>query len=185
MFRIEQRVGIAASVDDVYEIVADIDNWPNWSPIHKSASGKLSFGAPIGFEEYFEGLGTWEIQGTLADWTPLSHIHVAVPKPFYTGTLIRYFEFDALSAAGSTFAVGAMFNGFLAEREGRQIAKPVKRGFEAFAEALKVKAEAEYAAKPESERTRASNLPPEQPRKLEPPKRQNWHQNAFFGKKKK
>ena len=181
MFRIEHRIGIAAPVDDAYEIVADIETWPQWSPIHKQATGKLSFGAPVTLVEYYDGLGTWEITGALADWQPLSHVHVAVPKPFYAGTLIRFFEFDALSAHGSTFAVGAVFNGFLAEREGKMIAKPVKRGFIAFAEALKAKAEAAYLAKPESERA-VNPLPPKSiPDKLKPPPPPNWKGAQFFG----
>jgi len=182
MFRIEHRIGIAAPVDDPYEIVADLESWSKWSPIHKAASGKLSFGAPVTFEEYYEGLGTWELAGSLADWQPLSHIHVAIPKPFYAGTLIRYFEFDALSAHGSSFAVGALFNGFLAEREGKLIAKPVKRGFAAFAEALKAKAEAQFEAKPEDERT-ANHLPPKAiPDKLKPPPPPNWNGTNYFGR---
>ena len=185
MYRIEQRVGIAAPVDDAYEIMADIEGWPQWSPIHKTTSGKLSFGAPIALEEYYEGLGTWELTGSLADWQPYSHIHVAIPKPFYAGTLIRYFEFDALSAHGSTFAVGALFNGFLAEREGRLIAKPVRKGFAAFAEALKNRVEAAWLAKPESERG-ANYLPPKAvPDKLQPPPPPNWKGTRFWGQRKK
>ncbi len=185
MYRIEHRIGIAAPVDDAYDLAADIETWPQWSPIHKKAAGKLSFGAPIALEEYYEGLGTWELSGALADWQPYSHIHVAIPKPFYAGTLIRYFEFDALSAHGSTFAVGALFNGFLAEREGKMIAKAVRKGFAAFAEALKDRAEAVYLAKPESERT-VNNLPPKAiPDKLQPPPPPNWGGPRFLGQKKK
>lgn len=185
MFRIEHRIGIAAPVDDAYEIMADIEAWPQWSPIHKQASGKLSFGAPIALVEYYEGLGTWELAGSLADWQPLSHIHVAIPKPFYAGTLIRYFEFDALSAHGSTFSVGALFNGVLAEREGRQIANPVRRGFAAFAEALKAVTEAAYLAKPEEARMN-NYLPPKAiPDKLKPPPPPNWKGTRFWGHRKK
>ena len=181
MFRIEHRIGIAAPVDDAYDIMAEIEAWPHWSPIHKTAAGTLKFGAPIRLEEYYEGLGTWELVGSLADWQPLSHIHVVIPKPFYAGTLIRYFEFDALSAQGSTFAVGALFNGFLAEREGRMISGPVRKGFVAFAEALKAQAEAAYLAKPESERA-ANYLPPKAiPDKLLPPPKPNWKGTQYFG----
>ncbi|MGA9658695.1 MAG: SRPBCC family protein, partial [Asticcacaulis sp.] len=119
-FKIEQRIGIAAPVDDVYEILADINAWPEWSPIHKKAEAILRFGAPVHLEEHYEGLGTWETDGSVADWTPLSHIHIHVPKPLYAGKLVRYFEFEALSEYGSHFAVGALFGGFLSEREGKR-----------------------------------------------------------------
>lgn len=182
-YKIEHRIGVAVPVDDIYDIIADIESWPSWSPIHKSTSGGLSFGAPIAFEEHYEGLGTWEINGTLADWTPLSHIHVTVPKRFYEGQLIRYFEFEALSETGSAFTIGALFNGFLSEREGRRYAKFLRVGFAAFAEALKAKAEADYAAAPDKRR---AVLPPPEPKKpqLAPPQR-SVVLPRFFGAKRK
>jgi len=142
-FKVEQRIGITRPVDEVYEIVADIDNWPGWSPIHKTASGQLRFGAPVRFEEQYDGLGLWEIGGVVSDWSPLSHIHIGVPKKFYEGSLIRFFEFEELSKTGTSFAIGAVFSGFLSEREGRRYAKFLKKGFTAYCEALKAKAEAQ------------------------------------------
>ncbi|MFT4090037.1 MAG: SRPBCC domain-containing protein [Asticcacaulis sp.] len=141
-FKVEQRIGISRPVDDVYEIVSDLKNWTDWSPIHKVVEGDLKFGAPIRFEEHYDGLGLWEIGGFVSDWSPLSHIHIGVPKKFYEGSLIRFFEFEDLSKTGSSFAIGAVFSGFLSEREGRRYAKHLKKGFNAYCEALKVKAEA-------------------------------------------
>lgn len=170
-FKIEHRTGVAAPVDDVYEVVADIDSWPSWSPIHKSASGELHFGAPVRFEEYYEGLGVWEIGGTIDDWSPLSHIHISVPKRFYEGKLIRYFEFSPLSETGSSFTVGALFDGFLSEREGRRYARFLREGFAAFAEAVKTRSEAAFAEAP------AHRAPPEVALRAAPqlgPQRRNW-----------
>ena len=184
-YKVEYRIGVAAPVDDVYDLVCDIESWTQWSPIHKAASGQLKFGAPIHLEEQYEGLGMWEIDGVLSDWSPYSHIHVFIPKPFYAGKQVRYFEFEALSQTGSAFTVGALFNGFLAEREGKLISGPVKRGFTAFAEAVKAKAEADFLAKPESERTK-NRLPPKAlPDKLQPPPAPNWKGATFLGQKKK
>jgi len=151
-YKIEHRVGIAAPIDDVYEIIANIDGWSDWSPIHRRATGHLGFGAPVSMEEYFEGLGTWETEGAVSDWTPLSHIHIVVPKPFYAGTLIRYYEFEALSDTGTAFSLGAHFNGFLSEREGRKFSRLIRPGFERMAEALKSKAETAFAADPDRPR---------------------------------
>jgi len=142
VFKIESRLGIAAPVDVVYEAVADLEAWPSWSPIHKSVTGKLKFGALIEMDEYYEGLGRWQVAGTLVDWTPNSLIHIAVPKPFWAGSLMRYIEWEALSDTGTTFSVGAHFDGFFSEREGKRLAKPIKRGFDAMTQALKARVEA-------------------------------------------
>lgn len=183
-YKVEYRIGIAAPVDDVYDILAEIEQWPEWSPIHKKATGKLSFGAPVALEEYYEGLGTWELTGFVADWTPLSHIHVTVPKKFYEGRLIRYFEMDALSESGSSFSVGALFGGFLSEREGRRFSKFLKAGFEQFATALKEKSEAAYAASPEKRRAVLAPPEPKKPQ-LAPPPKPIVMPHMWGGKKKK
>jgi len=148
--KIEHRIGISAPVDDVWDVIADINGWTAWSPIHKAASGELHFGGRIHLEEAYEGLGVWEIDGVIADWTPLSHIHISVPKPFYAGSLIRFFEFDALSDYGCAFSLGAVFQGFLSEREGRRYRPFLRKGFEAFGEALKEHVEALVQADPEA-----------------------------------
>ncbi|HTN39790.1 MAG TPA: SRPBCC family protein [Asticcacaulis sp.] len=179
--KIEQRVGIAAPIDDVYEVIADINAWPEWSPIHKVARADLHFGAPIHLEEYYEGLGTWETDGVIADWTPLSHIHISVPKPFYAGTLVRYFEFDALSEYGSSFSIGALFSGFLSEREGKAYRQHIRTGFAAFGEALKVRAEAKFAANPHVSSVVVPPVPKDDPLRKERPK---WLATHFWGKKK-
>ncbi|MFT3995917.1 MAG: SRPBCC domain-containing protein [Asticcacaulis sp.] len=139
--KIEKRIGIQTPVDTVYEILENIDAWPQWSPIHKAASGKMGFGAPVSFMEHYEGLGDWEINGFVADWSPLSHIHIGVPKKFYEGSLIRFYEMNILPGDACDFTIGAQFSGFLAEREGKKYRSYLREGFARFAEALKAKAE--------------------------------------------
>jgi hypothetical protein len=141
LYKIEHRVGIKRPVDDVYEIIANINNWPSWSPIHLKAEGELKFGARFYLDETYQGLGRWEQSGFIEDYTPLSHIHVKIPRPFWAGNLIRYFEFEILSNEGCSFCVGAAFDGFLSKREGKRHAKALKLGFEAMGEALKTLAE--------------------------------------------
>ena len=182
-YKVEYRIGVTAPVDDIYDLVADIEAWTQWSPIHKVAKGSLHFGAPFHLEEEYEGLGMWEIDGVLSDWSPYSHIHVFVPKPFYAGKLMRYFEFEALSETGSTFTVGALFNGFLSEREGRSYGKYLKRGFQAFAEAAKEKAESNYNTSPDKRRAPREIKAPEKPQLG--PKRLGVKTPKFFGGKKK
>ena len=183
--KIEQRIGVAAPVDDVWDMIADIPSWPQWSPIHRTAEGAPHFGAPVHLEEYYEGLGVWEVHGVVDDWTPLSHLHISVPKPFYAGKLVRYFEMEPLTETGSTFTVGALFSGYMSVREGKAYREFLQRGFSSFAEALKVRAETQFAAHPEVR----AKVAPEVPVKPQlGPSRPNWTPNRFLffggGKKK-
>jgi hypothetical protein len=142
LYKVEHRVGIKRSVDDIYAIVQDINSWPSWSPIHKASNGELKFAGKVSLDETYEGLGRWELSGHIEDYSPLSHIHVRIPRPFWEGSLIRYFEFEILSNEGCSFCVGAAFGGFLSIREGRRHAKALKNGFEAMGNALKTLSEA-------------------------------------------
>lgn len=181
LYKVEYRFGVAAPVDYVYEVLADIETWPEWSPIHKEASGRLSFGAPAAFKEHYDGLGTWELDGVLADWVPLSHIHFHIPRPWYVGGLVRYYEMDNLMEVGTRVSVGAAFSGFLSKREGRRYAPHLRKGFEAFAEVLKAKAEAAYAADPNAVVRKPAQKPPERIKKKAP----QWGNPArMWGKRK-
>ncbi len=182
-YKVEYRIGVAAPVDDVYDLVCDIESWTQWSPIHKAASGQLKFGAPIHLEEQYEGLGMWEIDGVLSDWSPYSHIHVFIPKPFYAGKQVRYFEFEALSQTGSAFTVGALFNGFLSEREGRAYGKHLRKGFQLFAETVKARAEENYNNSPDKRRAPREIKAPEKPQLG--PRSAGVKIPKFFGAKKK
>lgn len=175
LYKVEHRFGIAAPVDYVYDILADVENWPTWSPIHKEAKAHLGFGAPAAFKEEYEGLGTWELDGALSDWVPLSHMHFHIPRPWYEGHLIRYYEVDNLMEVGTRFSMGAAFSGLLSEREGKKFAPYLRRGFEAFTLALKDRAESAYAADPHATIRQPAQKPP--PRiKRQPPKWGNHSQ---------
>lgn len=141
LFKVEHRIGINARVDDVWDVLADISKWSEWSPIHNVAEGEMRFGAPVHLEEHYQGLGTWEVRGTIDDWMPLSHIHIHVPKPFWAGTLVRYVELIELSPQSTSVAFGAAFGGFFSVREGKRFKKHIRAGFEAMNEALKAKME--------------------------------------------
>ncbi len=181
LYKVEYRFGIAAPVDYVYDILADVERWPEWSPIHKEARAHLGFGAPAVFKEEYAGLGTWELEGALSDWVPLSHMHFHIPRPWYMGRLIRYYEVDNLLEVGTRFSVGAAFSGMLSIREGKRFAPHLRKGFEAFTLALKDRAEAAYAADPNRIVRKPAQKPPERIKKRAP----KWGNDAkMWGRRK-
>lgn len=168
LYKVEYRFGIQAPVDYVYDILADVEKWPTWSPIHKEARAQLGFGAPAAFKEEYEGLGTWELDGALSDWVPLSHMHFHIPRPWYVGQLIRYYEVDNLLEVGTRFSMGAAFGGLLSEREGKRFAPYLRKGFEAFTHELKARAEQAYANDPNATLRAPAQKPPERIKKQAP-----------------
>ena len=47
MREITEKIEISAPVEQVWNIISDIDNWADWSPIINKASGEASLGATL------------------------------------------------------------------------------------------------------------------------------------------
>lgn len=75
--RFEQTVDINASPDQVWNILADVQHWPDWTPTVKSfewAEGdSLAVGARARLDLDGAGMGTWTVsevdQGRSFSWT--------------------------------------------------------------------------------------------------------------------
>ena len=44
--RIEHRIGVAASPEKVWEVIADLDRWSEWNALHPEIRGQIAIGAP-------------------------------------------------------------------------------------------------------------------------------------------
>src|SRR5690606_24999804 len=80
----------------------------------------------------------------------------------------RYIEIDRVSETGCIVSNGELFKGLLGPTAARRMGRAIWKGFEAMGEALKDRAEAEWAAWPEEERAKliAGAAPVEAPAPL-------------------
>lgn len=142
MLRVEHRAGIAAPVETVWDLIADLESWPRWHPLTVRAQGGLALGAPI---EVVEKLGEAERAVTFRvhDWTPYEHLHLIQPRGLFGARSIRYLEVEKVGPANTIVAVGEAFDGYFAKQALRREHRFLKAGFEGAA--LSLKAEAERA----------------------------------------
>ena len=108
-FRIEHRIGVAAPADTIWELLADVERWPEWNPLYTQASGKLGIGAALKLREAVPGRPPREFAPVVVDWEPRSQI--LWRENGVLARTMRYIEIEALTETGCIFANGAFFHG--------------------------------------------------------------------------
>lgn len=139
-FRVEHRVGVKATSDAIWDLLADLEGWSGWNPIHPKASGTIGIGQPLSVRETIPGLPERDFNPTVVEWVPRQQLIWAEKRGFMSRS-VRYFEIEELEPGSCIFAIGEIFEGFLGEREGQRTRRVRKAGFEAMAEAVRAKVE--------------------------------------------
>lgn len=137
---IENRTGVAAPAEIIWEILTDLPRWPEWNPLYASASGDIKIGSPWTMVLKLPGRPDEVQRPKVLDWAPNDHIHLQT-KTFFIATL-RYLEIEELSKEGCIFSNGERFQGMLAGMIIRPFARDLRKGFDAMGEAMKIRAEA-------------------------------------------
>ena len=139
-FRIEHRIGVAASAEIVWELLSNVDGWPGWNPIYPKAGGRLAIGGTLNLTEALPGRPQRAIQPVIVDWEPNSQILWRSADGFMSRS-VRYLEIEALSETGCIFANGAFFHGLLGEQGAKNGRRNIHAGFVSLGEAVKTHAE--------------------------------------------
>ena len=139
-YRIEHRIGVAASADTIWELLSDLERWPRWNPIYPKAGGRLAIGGTLQLTEALPGAAQRTLQPVIVDWEPSSQILWRSADGLMSRS-VRYLEIEALSETGCIFANGAFFHGLLGEQAARRGRRSIQAGFTALGEALKLHAE--------------------------------------------
>ena len=49
--RIERRIGVRATPDQIWDLIADLPGWDRWNPVETGLEGTIAFGADIALTE--------------------------------------------------------------------------------------------------------------------------------------
>lgn len=145
--RVEDRIGIQAPAEVIWEIVYDLERWREWNPTYTEASGQVKIGETLTLTLALPDQPSQVIQPKVIDWVPNEQLHWRLS---FMGGLIktlRYMEITALSEHGCIVDNGEIFGGLMGPSLGKRMGRVVRRGFQAMNEALKTRAEAEWAAR--------------------------------------
>jgi len=139
--RIEKRIGVRASTDRLWEIIADLPGWNRWSPIETSVEGTIAYGGEIGLTEAIEGLPERRIVARVGEWQPYAQL-VWMEKRGLWFRSMRYFEIEELEPGSCIVANGFIFSGLRGEMFFDKHRVRLRHAVDAVAEAWKAAAEA-------------------------------------------
>jgi hypothetical protein len=140
--KIEHRIGVKAPADILWEILADVPRWPDWSTLYTRASGVIGFGERLKLEVKIPGHAPSAIEPVIFEWEPRELVHWKMKSAFGLLESVRFFEIDALSETGCIFSNGEMFGGFLGPSpSAARLRGPLRQGFTALGEAMRDRAE--------------------------------------------
>ena len=140
--KIEHRIGIQASAEEIWAVVSDLERWPAWNPLYPKANGSLRIGSQLDLEVAIPGANPRAIRPVILDWVPNDQIHWRLSM--FAGLLksLRYIEIEALTETGSIFTNGELFEGPIGPTLAKRMRRPLRAGFAAMGEALKAQVEA-------------------------------------------
>jgi len=144
-YRVEDRIGIQAPAEIIWEVIADLDRWQDWNLTYPKAAGVIRIGEPLTLTLALPGQAQQEIRPRVLDWVPNEQLHWQLSMLGGMIKTLRYIEIEALAEAGCVIDNGEIFGGLMGPSLGRRMAGPVRRGFHAMNEALKARAEALWA----------------------------------------
>lgn len=112
--KIEQRIGLQASSDRIWEVLSDLKSWDRWNPIETGLDGAIAFGGQIILTETIEGLPERRPTVRIGDWQPYAQL-IWTEKRGWAFDVIRYFEIEELEPGSCIVANGYIFSGLRGE----------------------------------------------------------------------
>lgn len=146
-YRVEDRIGIQAPAEVIWEVLYDLERWSEWNPTYTKAAGVIRIGEPLTLTLQLPGQAPQEIRPRVLEWVPNEQLHWQLSLLGGLIKTLRYIEIQQLAEAGCIVDNGEIFGGLMGPSLGRRMAGPVRRGFRAMNEALKDRAESIWNAR--------------------------------------
>lgn len=140
--RIERRIGVRATPEQIWPLIADLPGWDRWNPVETGLEGTIAFGGAIAVTERIDGLPERRAVTRVGDWQPYSQLVWTENRGLWFRSM-RYFEIEQLGeSSGCIVANGFIFSGLRGEMFFDRNRKHLRRAVDAVAEAWKAGAEA-------------------------------------------
>lgn len=139
--RIEKRVGVRATADDIWNLISDLPSWDHWNPVETSVEGAIAFGGQLALTEAVEGVGERRAVAKVVEWQPRAQLVWAENRGLWFQT-IRYYEIEELEPGSCILSNGWFFKGLRGEWFFDKHRLKLKHAAESIGEAIKAHAEA-------------------------------------------
>lgn len=138
-FRVENKTGVPATSDAIWDVLTDLERWSEWNPVHVEASGAIGFGTPLTLLERIEGLGERRVQARVGEWVPRGKL-IWAERRGWQFTSTRYVLIEELAARSCIVTVGELFGGMRGEGFFMKNRRALRLSCEAVNEALRDRA---------------------------------------------
>jgi hypothetical protein len=138
--KIEKRIGIRASTDQIWEVISNLPDWDRWNPIETGVAGAIAFGAEITLNEAVEGLPARPVTGRVGEWQPYAQLVWMENRGLWFRSM-RYFEIEELEPGSCIAANGFLFSGLRGEMFFDKNRKHLRHAVDTVADAWKAAAE--------------------------------------------
>lgn len=140
--RIERRIGVRATPEQLWALIADLPHWDRWNPVEKELEGAIAFGAGIALTETIEGLPERRAAVRVGEWEPYSQLVWTESRGLWFRST-RYFEIQRLDEPNACIVSnGFIFSGLRGEMFFDKHRAHLRHSVDAVAEAWKAAAEA-------------------------------------------
>ena len=140
--RIERRIGVRATPEHIWGMIADLPGWDRWNPIETGLEGAIAFGAGVTLTETIEGMPERPVAARVGEWEPYSQLVWTENRGLWFRST-RYFEIQPLESPDSCIVSnGFIFSGLRGEMFFDKHRAHLRHSVDAVAEALKAAAEA-------------------------------------------
>lgn len=139
--RIENRIGIRASAERIWDLVGDFDAWQHWNPYEQGVEGTLRQGAPVRFTEAYPDLPSRPVQAVVADWVPMGKLVLSNKHSFLFNSS-RFIILDQVEKNATLVTMGIMFSGLRGEMFHDKHRAKLRQAMEVLGERLKAAIEA-------------------------------------------
>ncbi|WP_293826721.1 SRPBCC domain-containing protein [uncultured Brevundimonas sp.] len=140
--RIEKRIGVRATSDRIWDLVADLPGWRRWNPVDAEVEGVIAFGGRLTMTEAWPEMPPRQSLAQVAEWQPRVRLVWAEKRGFLFQSL-RYIEIEELAPSNCILAIGVRFSGLRGELFHDKHRPAIRKAHEAMAEGLKTAAEAD------------------------------------------
>ncbi|QTN19690.1 SRPBCC domain-containing protein [Brevundimonas sp. AJA228-03] len=139
-FKVEKRVGVRATSERIWDVIADFPGWNAWNPVETDVSGTLAFGGSIALSEAVPGLPPRQYTGRIGDWQPNGRL-VWMERRGLLFNVLRYYEIEQLEPGSCILSNGFIFSGFRGEGFYEKHRRTLRAACETISEGLRVTAE--------------------------------------------
>ncbi len=131
-FKVEHRVGVPASSKAIWDVLSDLERWPEWNSVYPQVKGLLRIQQKLTLTEVFPGQPARNIQPMVFDWVPNAQIIWIYSELFGLVKRIRYIEIESLSDQDTNCILsnGEIYDGLLGATIGKRNRRHLRAGFE-------------------------------------------------------